>query len=130
MSRLIPSAIVACLRGKPPVLHSGVADYIREFVYIDDAISAFRLISGKGLPGDAYCVGGTTHCTTYELIRRIIYNINPDIGKPEVHEKNAVFKEIEAQWMNADKLKLLGWEPKVSLEEGIRRTINYYKEIM
>lgn len=127
MSRLIPNTIVRCLLGKSPILHRGVMGYVREFVYISDVVEAFRLIAREGIPGEAYCIGGTECYSVLDLVDRIIQKIDVRLVA-EVQEKSAVFKEIEKQWMDASRLKGLGWQPKVSLDEGLQLAIDYYRE--
>jgi nucleoside-diphosphate-sugar epimerase len=49
--------------------------------------------------------------------------------QPEVLGKGSLHGEIDRQWLDGEKAKrLLGWEPKVGLEEGLRRTIACYRE--
>jgi CDP-glucose 4,6-dehydratase len=126
-SRLIPNSIMQCLLGKSPILYNGVHNYIREFVYIDDAIAAFKCITAKGNIGEAYCVGGMGHHKILDVIQMIISMINPTL-QPEICEKDTVFKEIIEQWIDASKLKSLGWSPETSLQDGLLQTIAYYKE--
>ena len=126
-SRLIPNSIIQCLLGKSPVLYNGVHNYVREFVYIDDVISAFKCISTKGNVGEAYCVGGMGHYKILDIIEMIIATINP-ILQPEICEKDISFKEITEQWIDSSKLKGLGWNPETSLHDGLLQTIEYYKK--
>jgi nucleoside-diphosphate-sugar epimerase len=49
--------------------------------------------------------------------------------KPEVLGKGSLHGEIDRQWLDGEKAKrLLGWEPRVGLEEGLRRTITWHRE--
>src|SRR5690606_38538323 len=48
LSRLIPNSMLRCLRGERPMIYSGVADYRREFIYIDDVCNAYDLVATKG----------------------------------------------------------------------------------
>lgn len=129
MSRIIPRAMSNLLKGQQPVLYSGVTDYVREFIYIDDVIDAFMLLSKSGKRGDAYCVGGTTPIKILDLMNLIIEISGIDM-EVKIEEKNDLFKEIEVQYLSAAKLNALGWHPEVSLKEGLHRTFNYYKQLM
>jgi CDP-glucose 4,6-dehydratase len=128
-SRLIPNSIRRALKGERPQLYSDVADYIREFVYIDDTIDAFKLIDKFGEAGNAYCVGGTASYKIKDLISTILElcEADPDI---EIIDKPSTFKEIEQQFIDGTKIKTLGWQPKFSLEQGLRETIKYYKDLL
>ena len=69
------------------MLNEGVANFVREFVYIDDGTEAFITVSRKGNPGEVYCCGGTEHLKISELIKKIC-----DImGKPP-EENIKIFK--------------------------------------
>jgi CDP-glucose 4,6-dehydratase len=129
MSRIIPRAMSNLLRGHQPVLYSGVTNYVREFIYIDDVVRAFMLLSEKGKRGDAYCVGGTTPIKILDLMNLII-EISGKQEEVIIEEKNDLFKEIEVQYLNASKLNALGWTPRISLEEGLTRTFHYYGSLV
>lgn len=133
LSRIVPNTILRLIKGQKALLNSGVKDYVREFIFIDDVVDAFKLISKRAAPGEIYCVGGTGKLTIQELIDTIILLIKPDHlvndnDYIEYFNKPDIFKEIEAQWIDASKLKALGWGTELySLDEGLRRTIEYYR---
>jgi CDP-glucose 4,6-dehydratase len=58
-SRLIPGNLRRLLQGKRPVLYHNSETMVRDFVYVDDLLSAYRHILDKGEPGEAYNVGGS-----------------------------------------------------------------------
>lgn len=129
-SRIIPNTIIKLLQDKPALLNDGVAEFIREFVYIDDVVNAFKTVSRKGKKGNIYCCGGTEHLSISKMIALICKLIGKDYSKNvKYFKKSRYFKEIEKQWIDSTKLKSLGWNPKTTLESGLIRTIDYYKEI-
>lgn len=125
-SRLIPNSIRRILSGKPPIIYTSVAEYVREFIYIDDAVSAFKTVAEVGNPGEVYCVGGGIVFEIQELVENILRLCESDL-KIEYIEKIATFKEVQKQYLDSSKIKALGWSPKTSLEQGIKNTIDYYK---
>lgn len=46
----------------------------------------------------------------------------------EIEDKSPLFKEIDVQFLNASKIRAIGWDPKVSLDEGLKRTYKYYSQ--
>lgn len=51
--------------------------------------------------------------------------------RPEIQGKGAGHGEIDRQWLDATKAKeVIGWEPLVGLEEGLSRTIEWYREAL
>jgi CDP-glucose 4,6-dehydratase len=123
-SRLIPNSIIKLLHGESPTLYSGVAGYIREFIYIDNIINAYHTLFEKGIPGEAYNVGGTSPQKILDVITMIRDKINPDIPISIVERE---FFEIQKQYLDASKLSSLGWSPVVSISEGLDRTIEWFK---
>ena len=121
-SRLIPRSILRMLDGLSPVLYSGVADYCREFIYIGNIVNAFSTLLEKGVPGEAYNIGGTEPQRILDVITSLRDKINPEI-EIDIVEKE--FDEIETQYLSADKLMALGWKPEVSLDEGLDNTIEW-----
>lgn len=124
-SRLVPRSILRMLNGDSPVLYSGVAEYRREFIFIDNIVSAFSTLLEKGVRGEAYNVGGTEPRKIIDVISSLRDKINKEI-EIEIVEKE--FDEIETQYLDASKLMSLGWKPNVSLDEGLDATISWCRE--
>lgn len=125
LSRIIPNTIRQLIAGNKPMLFNGVANYIREFVYIDDVVEAFVLVANTAPNGEIYCVGGTERLRVRDLIEKIKTLMNKEI-ETEYRDRDEKFKEIEEQYIDASKLKELGWKPEVDLFTGLSRTIYYY----
>ena len=124
LSRLIPNTISKILKREKPVIYSGVMDYRREFVFIDDVCDAYKVISENGKPGEAYNVGTGEVCRVGDLIEIICDLMGYEEGI-EIVEKS--FPEIKNQYLSSEKISKIGWQPKVTLNEGLQRTINWYK---
>jgi len=129
-TRLIPEAVCAALAGRPPVLRSDGSPE-RDFLYVEDAARAYLAIwealgRGQGR-GEAFNAGGgEPHSvrTVVDLICRLAgSSVSPDVqggGNPH--------GEIDRQWVDAGRLReLTGWAPQVGLEDGLGRTIEWYR---
>jgi CDP-glucose 4,6-dehydratase len=110
MSRIIPRSSLLLLNNQRPKLYSGVKDFIREFIYIDDVVDAFDILSRKGVHGEAYCVGGTPPVKMIDLVNKIIGVSGKDLTV-EIEDKSPLFKEIDVQFLNASKIRAIGWDP-------------------
>jgi len=126
-SRLIPNTIRKAVRGESPTIYKDVSEYIREFVYIDDVVTALTLISQKGAAGDLFAVGGFNKISIQLLVETIMKLC--ESGMPIEYPSRAHnYREIPEQYMSKDNnATKLGWTPKVNLEEGLRRTLEYYR---
>jgi CDP-glucose 4,6-dehydratase len=122
-SRLLPKSIVNLLRGESPILYSHASEFIREFVYVEDVDRAFEVLLEKGIPGEAYNIGDTEKFQILQAITKIKNLINPNVP---IKIQQVEFSEISEQYLNADKIKKLGWKPAIDFDEGIKRTISFY----
>lgn len=123
LSRIIPNTILRIKKGQKPQIYSGVMEFVREFVYVDDVCRAYQLVSEKGVPGEAYNVGTGEEFKVSELIELICRQMDWVDGI-DVVEKS--FPEIKTQYLSNDKIVNLGWLPTVLLEDGIEKTIAWY----
>jgi len=120
---LIPDAITSMLERRPMKTTKG--EQTRDFVYVDDVVDAFILASSrKEAAGQTYNV-----CTGKETkIKDVVSKIASLTGggSEEVlpYRKNEVFSHFG----DNSKLMSLGWEPRTSLEEGLKRTVEWYKK--
>ena len=124
-SRIIPGSILRILDGQRPVVYKGVGNYKREFMYIHDVIDAYMYVQDRGLPGEAYNVGGSGFQNIFDTVKMITEEMNVDM-EPQVLEKD--FIEIKEQYLDPSKLESLGWKCKYKIRDGIRSSIPWYKE--
>jgi CDP-glucose 4,6-dehydratase len=124
-SRLIPRSILRLFDGLSPVLYSGVADYVREFIYIDNVVKAYETLFMLGSNGEAYNVGGTPPQKIGDVITMIRDKVDPSI---EIDIIDKDFFDLEEQYLDASKLMSLGWKPEITLDEGLDRSIEWYRE--
>ncbi len=126
LSRLIPNSTLRMLDGLSPTLYSGVAEFIREFIYVDNIVEAYAILFEKGVAGEAYNVGGTTPQRIGSVIEMIRDKVNPSLDI-EIISKD--FDEVKEQYLDATKIMALGWKPRVDLSEGLDITIDWYKKL-
>jgi len=128
-SRLIPEAIAAALAGRAPVIRSdGTPE--RDFLYVEDAARAYLAIA-DALPGaaagEAFNAGGDEPHAVGEVVRLVCRLAGTDVA-PDIRGQGTPTGEIDRQYVDSTKLRALtGWRPQVSLEDGLRRTIDWYR---
>jgi CDP-glucose 4,6-dehydratase len=127
-NRIIPGSIRAILRCQSPVIRSD-GNYIRDYFYVEDGAAAYMqlteaLASRPGLRGHAFNFSNELNVTVLDLVRRILQLMNSDLV-PEI--RGEVTDEIRHQYLSAAKARnILGWQPMFTLDEGLRRTIEWY----
>jgi len=132
LSRIIPGTILAVLRGEAPVIRSDGTP-VREFVYADDVARGYLLLAEKieDTAGEAFNFGAGDPVQVLDLVRRIIHIAGAGKAarlQPRVLLQHKIEREIDAQYLSADKAEArLGWRAEVSLDEGLRRTIEWYR---
>ena len=130
-SRLVPEAIDAALAGRRPVIRSdGTPE--RDFLYVDDAVTAYLQIAaalgGDGARGEAFNAGGGEPHAVREVVERICAIAGTDV-EPDIRGTGTPAGEIDRQYVDTTKLReLTGWQPEVGLDEGLRRTVAWYRE--
>jgi CDP-glucose 4,6-dehydratase len=129
-NRIVPGTIRSVLRGERPVIRSD-GQYVRDYFYVEDAAAAYtllaeRLAENPSLRGHAFNFSNETPVTVLELTRRILALMGSDL-EPDI--RNEATNEIRQQYLSAEKARrMLGWRPLFTLDEGLRRTIAWYRE--
>lgn len=130
-SRLIPGVIQATMNGVPFTIRSD-GQYIRDFLYIEDAVGAYLLLAKAlserpELRGEAFNFGLELHSTILEIVRMITGLMGRSDLEPVV--QNTASAEIREQYLDASKAReLLSWSAQFGLEEGLKRTISWYEK--
>jgi len=123
--RVIPNFIPQALRGEPLTIH-GDGRQTRSFCYVDDLIEGiYRLLMSD--EHEPVNLGNTTELSILEfaeVINRLTGNAAGMVMQPE----KRIADDPQTRQPDISRAKrLLGWEPKVPLEEGLRRTIDYFR---
>ncbi len=120
-------------REKLPVYGEG--KNIRDWLFVTDHVTAIDAIFHHGKVGDTYTVGGSAELTNIELVRLLCRIMDDKLGREKgVSEQLITFVKDRAghdQRYAIDPSKIqdqLGWEPSVTFEEGLSRTVDWYLE--
>jgi UDP-glucose 4-epimerase len=117
--------IIRMLRGEPPVIY-GNGEKRRDFIYVDDVNALHQVIlHDPRSAGRVINVGSGTNLSVnevYELIEGLLKTGLKPIYKPDLPG------EARATLADITNARQLGWNPKVDIEEGLRRSIRYIQE--
>jgi CDP-glucose 4,6-dehydratase len=127
-NRIVPGTIRSVLRGKRPVIRSD-GQFVRDYFYIEDGASAYtflaeKLAENRELIGEAFNFSNEIQVTVVDLVRKILSLMDSDL-EPDI--RNEASNEIRHQYLSAAKARELGWRPAFTLEEGLQRTIDWYR---
>ena len=105
---------------------------LRAFCYITDCITAILTIMSKGRLNEAYNVANETEEYPIKEVARIITECSPKTIKVifDIPEKiSAVYCNYKRVKLNTNKLLDLQWTPRVTLKEGILKTLEFYERL-
>jgi UDP-glucose 4-epimerase len=123
----IRAFIETVLAGEDLIIH-GDGSQIRAWCYVDDLVDALLLVLERPeAVGEVFNVGNQRSVVTiFDLASRIRRLMGADV---EIKFRPLHYTDVEMRIPNVDKARaLLGWEPKVDLDEGLVRTIAWYRE--
>ena len=127
-NRIVPGTIRAVLRGQRPVIRSDGRP-VRDYFYVEDGAAAYLLLAEQlqanpELRGEAFNFSNETPVTVFDLTRKIL-DLMASRLTPEV--RSEARHEIPRQVLSAAKARrMLEWSPIFSLDDGLRRTIDWY----
>jgi CDP-glucose 4,6-dehydratase len=129
-SRLVPEVVCAALAARSPVIRSDGSPE-RDFLYVEDAVGAYLAIwqaLGNGRArGEALNAGSGSPRRVADVVALICRLAGSSVG-PKFHGRGTPPGEIDRQWLDSTKLReLTGWQPRVGLEDGLKRTIDWYR---
>jgi len=128
-SRIIPDAICTLLKDKQFVIRSD-GTFERDYMYVKDAVSAYLTVAEnldkEEIHGEAFNFGTVNPVSVIDLFKKIVGLMGKDIEPKILGEAK---NEINRQFLSIDKVKkVFGWQPGYSLDEGLKETIEWYKE--
>lgn len=123
--RFLPQIIRGCLQNHPfPVSEGG---QLRDFCYVDDVVEGIlRALYVPEICGQVINIASGIPVSIRSMIEQVCALVGQ--GQPDFGHIPYRKGENMALWANTNHAReLLGWTPQVSLEEGLTRTIEYYK---
>jgi CDP-glucose 4,6-dehydratase len=129
-NRVVPGTIRSVIRGQRPIIRSD-GHYVRDYFYIEDGAAAYILLAehlaqNTDISGQAFNFSNETPISVLELVARILSLMETKL-EPVI--RGEVTHEILKQYLNANKAhRVLGWHPIYTLDEGLKRTISWYRE--
>lgn len=129
-NRLVPGTIRDLVRGRRPVIRSN-GTFVRDYLYVEDGAAAYiaaaeALASRPELAGDGFNFSLERPMTVLAVVALIQEMMGLDIEPLVMGEATA---EIPAQYLDSTLARReLGWLPTVGLDEGMQRTIQWYRQ--
>ncbi len=123
--KLIPLCVLNALAGDPlPVYGDG--QQVRNWLYVDDFGTAIDIVLERGEAGEVYNVGGPDELPNLDVVRRILELTDRDESLIEyVKDRPGHDRRYS---LGSERTRALGWEPAVSFDEGLARTVAWYRE--
>jgi len=123
--KLIPLMILNALAGdRLPVYGDG--RNIRNWLYVEDFAHGIGHVLAHGVPGQAYNCGGPDECENLDVVRRVLELTGGDESLIDfVTDRPGHDRRYS---LSSQKLRALGWEPRVRFEQGLESTVNWYRD--
>lgn len=135
--KFIPRTITELLEGKKAKIY-GDGLYVRDWLHVEDHCRAIDAVLHKGKLGSVYCVGGlTADISNLEITQMILETLGVSSEVDFDHPEKNPLIEIVPDRPNHDRRYAvdwsrirneLGWKPQIELREGLRQTVNWYRE--
>ncbi len=123
--KLIPLMVLNALHGDPlPVYGDGMQ--VRNWIHSTDFARAIGHVLEHGVPGEVYNAGGPDEETNMTVVGRIL----EQTGAPESLIEHVADRpgHDRRYSLSSEKVRALGWEPRVRFEEGLAGTVQWYRE--
>ena len=121
---VIPALIHRVLSGEDPFVVWGTPDVVRDFLYVRDVVDGGLLVLEKGESMKPYNIGAGTAITVGDIVDSILKatDKNPKVVYDETKPTTIPFRMVSTDRIQNE----LGFEPKWTFEEGIKKTVDWY----
>lgn len=132
--KLIPLMILNILESKDLPVY-GAGENIRDWLWVEDHAAAIDLIFHQGESGETYNIGGLNEWRNIDLVKYLCSLMDEKLGRPSGTSASLIKFVTDRKGhdyryaIDASKLeKSLGWKPRISFEDGLNRTVEWYLE--
>jgi UDP-glucose 4-epimerase len=125
LRKLVPYATLSLLRGRAPELTSGTRGV--DWIYVDDVVDAFLAAAvAQGIDGTSHDIGSGELVTGRALVERLCALVGSDVEPRFGARPDRRLERVRAA-DPASAARAMGWRPRVTLDEGLQRTIEFYR---
>jgi CDP-glucose 4,6-dehydratase len=132
-NRLVPGTVRSALRGERPIIRSD-GSFVRDYFYVEDAAIAYltlaeHMADHPELAGEPFNFSSERPIGARDLASLILV----EVGRPDLtlDIRSTAHNEIERQYLDSSKARrVLGWQPRFGLEEGLRLTVSWYRDFL
>jgi nucleoside-diphosphate-sugar epimerase len=126
LQKLIPYVILSLLRGEPPKLTSGHRQI--DWIYVEDVVQGLiAMACASNLEGDSVDLGSGQLFTIQEVVKKLAEKIDPDIAPQFGSLPERPLEQVRIARVSESAAKI-HWKPQISLDEGLERTISWYRK--
>lgn len=131
-NRIVPGTVRSVIRGERPVIRSD-GKFLRDYFHVEDGAQAYVTLAEKmrgnpALRGQVFNFSTEEPMTVLEMVGRILKLMDTTL-EPDI--RNEASNEILKQHLSAAKAReMLGWKPRLTLEEGLKKTIAWYRDFL
>ncbi|HEX8924598.1 MAG TPA: GDP-mannose 4,6-dehydratase, partial [Terriglobales bacterium] len=131
-NRVVPGTIRSIVRGEAPVIRSD-GQFVRDYFYIEDGAAAYMLLAQRMVEDEKVCrqafnFSNEAQISVIDLVNRILKKMNSGLNPVILNQAS---HEIRHQYLSAEKAhRVLNWSPKFTLDEGLDRTIAWYRDAL
>jgi nucleoside-diphosphate-sugar epimerase len=122
--KLIPYTILSLMQGRAPRISSGARQV--DWIYVDDVVNGLLALAlAPGVEGQSIELGTGRVTAVKVVVDQLTRLINPDLPAVLGGVRDRVHEHVRCADL-VRSTQLTGWRPSVALEDGLRRTIDYY----
>ena len=131
-NRVVPGTIRSIVRGEAPIIRSD-GQFVRDYFYVEDGAAAYMLLAERMVQDEKICrqafnFSNEAQISVIDLVNCILKKMNCDLNPVILNQAS---HEIRHQYLSAEKAhRLLNWQPSFTLDEGLDRTIAWYREAL
>ncbi|WP_367236014.1 dTDP-glucose 4,6-dehydratase [Sphingopyxis sp.] len=131
--KLIPLMVIKCLAGEPLPVY-GKGENVRDWLYVDDHVTALRAVFERGKPGESYMVGGQSERTNLRVVEVICEILDDLVPRSDGGSYTSQIDFVTDRpghdfryAVDCGKIgRELNWRPQESFESGMRKTVQWY----
>jgi CDP-glucose 4,6-dehydratase len=129
-NRIVPGTMRAVIKNENPIIRSDGSP-VRDYIYIEDVVDAYITVAENltrsEIRGQAFNFGMNNPMSVIEITDKILDITGTAHLKPQILSRDKIKGEIDRQYLSSEKAsRMLNWKPKFTIEEGLRKTFEWY----